>query len=248
MHGSKLSYRVWWLAIYQLTTNLKGVSSLKLHRDLGICQKSAWHLGHRIRRAWAVGAAGGQANFLGPVEVDETFVGGHQRRRHADKRRYWRERNERGEADSTTRYWGSMVAVAGVKDRRTNRISAAVVPNVERLTLQEFVTSRTDASATVYTDDAMAYRRLPRKHEAVVHSAGEYVREQAHTQGIESFWAMLKRGYMGTYHYWSMKHLQRYVAEFAGRHNSRPVDTEVQMGRIVRAMHRRHLSWARLTA
>ena len=248
MHGSKLSLGTWGMAVYLLTTNLKGVSSMKLHRDLGITQKTAWHLAHRIRRAWATGAAGGKAQFLGPVEVDETFVGGRQRSRHTDKRRYWRERNEMGDADGVTRYWGSMVAVAGVKDRRTNRISAAVVPNVERHTLHEFVNSRTDARATVYTDDAMAYRRLPRKHEAVRHNVGEYVRDQAHTNGIESFWAMLKRGYKGTYHRMSEKHLNRYVAEFAGRHNSRSQDTVVQMGRIVRGMHRRHLSYARLIA
>ena len=248
MHGSNLSLSKWGMAIYQMTTNLKGVSSMKLHRDLGIQRKTAWHLGHRIRRAYASGAAGGKANFLGPVEVDETFVGGRQRSRHADKRRYWRERGDEVDSEGRTRYWGSLVAVAGVKDRRTGRISAAVVPNIERHTLHEFVTSRTNKDATVYTDDAMAYRHLPRKHEAVNHRVGEYVREQAHTQGIESFWAMLKRGYKGTYHRMSEKHLHRYVAEFCGRHNSRSQDTVVQMGRIVRGMHRRHLSLKRLVA
>ena len=99
--------------------------------------------------------------------------------------------------DGVTRYWGSMVAVAGVKDRRTNRVSAVVVPNVERPTLQEFVTSRTDASATVYTDDAAGYRSLPRTHESVNHSDREYVRDEAHTNGIESFWASLKRSFKG---------------------------------------------------
>ncbi|MYF64458.1 MAG: IS1595 family transposase [Chloroflexi bacterium] len=248
MHASNLSYRVWWLAIYQLVTNLKGVSSMKLHRDLGISQRAAWHLAHKIRRAWAVGAAGGKANFIGPVEVDETFVGGRQRSRHSKQRRYWRERANEVDANGVTHYWGSMVAVAGVKDRRTNRISAAVIPNIERHTLHDFITERTDRSAMVYTDDAIAYRRLPRRREAVNHSAGEYVRGEVGTQGIESFWAMLKRGYKGTYYWWSEKHLHRYLAEFAGRHNNRPVDTEEQMRRMVRNMHRRHLSYARLVA
>ena len=248
MHGSHLSLRTWGMAIYLMATNLKGVSSLKLRRDLGVTQKTAWYLAHRIRRAWAVGAAGGQANFLGPVEVDETFVGGRQRNRHADKRRYWRDQAEKGREDDSMYYWGNMVAVAGVKDRRTNRISAAVIPNIERETLHEFIMSRTAETAMVYTDDASSYRRLPRKHEAVKHSAGQYVVDQAHTNGIESFWAMLKRGYKGTYHWMSEKHLNRYVAEFAGRHNSRSADTEVQMGRIVRNMHRRHLSYRRLIA
>ena len=125
-------------------------------------------------------------------------------------------------------------------------MSAAVVPNTGNVTLHGFVTARMDRHALVYTDDHASYRRLPRRREAVWHSAGEYVRDQAHTNGIESFWAMLKRGCKGTYHRMIEKHPQRYVAEFARMHNSRPHDTEVQMGRIVRGMHRRHLSYARL--
>ena len=244
MHGSPLPLSVWGMAIYQLTTNLRGVSSMKLHRDLGITQKTAWHLAHRIRRAWAVGAAGGKVQFIGPVEVDETFIGGRERNKHRSKR-------IRRSADEVGRFYESddgKTIVAGVKDRRTNRISAAVVPNTGRVTLHGFVTARTDRNAMVYSDDLGSYRSLPRRHESVRHKVGEYVRGQAHTNGIESFWAVLKRGYKGTYYQMSEKHLNRYVAEFAGRHNSRSVDTEVQMGRIVRGMHRRHLSYARLIA
>ena len=86
----------------------------------------------------------------------------------------------------------------------------------------------------MYTDDARAYSGLPRKHLAVKHSVGEYVNEQAHTNGIESFWAMLKRGHKGTYHKMSAKHLHRYVDEFSGRHNNRPMDTSDQMSNVVR--------------
>ena len=100
----------------------------------------------------------------------------------------------------------------------------------------------------MYTDDAYGYRGVPRKHEAVVHSTREYVRGDAHTNGIESFWAGLKRAHKGTYHWWSVKHLDRYVAEFAGRHNLRPYDTLDQMGMVVRRMHRRSLTYARLVA
>ena len=141
-----------------------------------------------------------------------------------------------------------MVAVAGAKDRLTNRVSAMVVPNVERDTLHEFVTSRTDETATVYTDDASAYHRLPRNHESVNHSDHEYVRDEVSTQGIESFWASLKRSFKGTYYHWSEKHLPRYLTEHCGRHNSRSEDTVEQMRRIVRGMHGRHLSYARLVA
>ena len=187
MHRSKLPLRTWGMAIYLMTTHLRGVSSMKLARDLGIRQGTAWHLAHRIRRAYAVGAAGGRAQFRGPVEADETFVGGSDRNRHWNKKR-WR----LGEGDGK-------VVVAGMKDRRTNRISAAVVPNTGHVALHNFVTSRTDESAVVYTDDHGSYRRLPRRHEAVRHSVGEYVRDRVHTNGIESFWATLKRGYKGTY-------------------------------------------------
>ncbi len=236
MHRSKLPLSTWGMAIYLMTTHLRGVSSMKLARDLGIRQRTAWHLAHRIRRAYAVGAAGGKAQFKGPVEVDETFIGGTERNKHWNKRLHI----AGGSIGKAT--------VAGVKDRRTNRVSAAVVQGTDRLTLHDFVVSRTDRRAEVYTDDHVSYYGLPRKHTAVRHSAGQYVKDQAHTNGIESFWATLKRGYKGTYFKMSEKHLHRYVAEFCGRHNSRSEDTEEQMKRVVRGMHRRHLSYKRLVA
>lgn len=248
MHASKLPLRKWGMAIYLMTTHLRGVSSMKLARDLGIRQSTAWHLAHRIRRAYAGGTAGGHANFFGPVEVDETFVGGRQSRRHGDKRHYWREQQGKVDSEGRTRYWGSMVAVVGAKDRRTNRITAELVPNVEHDTLREFVRSRTDITATIYTDDHPAYRRASRNHESVNHSEREYVRDEVHTNGIESFWASLKRSFKGAYYHWSEKHLPRYLMEHCGRHNSRSEDTLEQMRRIVRGMHRRHLSYARLVA
>ncbi len=246
MHRSKLPLRTWGMAIYLMVTHLRGISSMKLHRDLGVKQRTAWHLAHRIRRAYAVGAAGGRAQFKGPVEVDETAIGGLERNRHRNKRlSRWHEDPElRSIASGMT---GKLI-VAGVKDRCTNRISATVIPNTGARTLHGFVTSRTAEDAVVYTDDLGSYRNLPRKHESVRHNVGEYVRGQAHTNGIESFWATLKRGYKGTYFKMSEKHLQRYVAEFAGRHNSRSQDTEEQMRRLVRSMHRRHLSYRRLIA
>ena len=95
----------------------------------------------------------------------------------------------------------------------------------------------------VYTDDHGGYHGIHRRHETVKHSVGEYVREQAHTNGIESFWALMKRGYHGTYHHMSEKHLDRYVTEFAGRHNHRPYDTIDQMTHIVLGMDRKRLRY-----
>ena len=102
--------------------------------------------------------------------------------------------------------------------------------------------------ATVYTDDHKGYHGLPFEHEAVKHSISEYVRDQAHTNGIESFWAMLKRGYHGTYHHMSPKHLGRYVEEFAGRHNVRELNTVDQMGCLVRGMRGKRLPYKELIA
>ena len=112
----------------------------------------------------------------------------------------------------------------------TNQVKAEVVPDTGAKTLQAFVHNNTEDSTQVYTDESRSYLGLDRPHEAVKHSVGEYVREQASTNGMESFWSMLKRGHTGTYHKMSPKHLHRYVAEFEGRHNRRQFDTADQMG------------------
>ena len=125
-------------------------------------------------------------------------------------------------------------AVIGMKDRETNEVNAEVVEHTDKVTVQGFVTENTTEEATVYTDESRAYSGMPRKHFSVNHSVGEYVKEQAHTNGIESFWSMLKRGHKGTYHKMSSKHLHRYVDEFQGRHNNRPMDTDQQMADVVK--------------
>ena len=115
-------------------------------------------------------------------------------------------------------------AVVGAKDRKTNRVSAAVIDNTDQPTLHGFISANVEHGAKVYTDDHGGYEGLL-NHETVKHSVKQYVSGMAHTNGIESFWAMMKRGYHGTYHKMSRKHLGRYVDEFSGRHNirSRPV-------------------------
>ena len=231
LHRTHLPLSKWGIAFYLFATNLKGVSSMKLHRDLGITQKTAWYMAHRIRQMMENRDS---AKFGGPVEADETYIGGKEGNKHSDRKL----RQGRGAVGKA--------AVAGVIDRETNQVDAKVVERTDGPTLREFVHERTEPTATVYTDEAAAYRRLNRHHEAVAHGAGEYVREQAHTNGMESFWSMLKRGYVGTYHHFSAKHLDRYVTEFEGRHNRRPLDTSEQMGIMAQNAAGRQLPYSEL--
>ena len=230
MQDSKLSLSEWALAFYLYTTSLKGVSSMKLHRDLEIRQPSAWYLAHRIRETWKDELA----KFAGPVEADETYIGGKEANKHADKKLH----AGRGTVGKT--------AVAGIKDRKSNKVKTKVVDSVDAPTLQGFVHEGTERDARVYTDEAAAYNGLRRSHETIRHSVGEYVRDMAHTNGIESYWAMLKRGHDGVYHHFSVQHLDRYIVEFAERHNNRPMDTADQMALLVKKSVGKHLPYAEL--
>ena len=232
MHGSKLPLSTWAMAYFIFTTNLKGVSSMKIHRDLGVTQKTAWHLAHRIRETWE----DQPVKFEGPVEADESYFGGKEINKHANKK----SKSGRGTVGKAP--------VVGLKDRATGKVKAQAVKSTDRITVQSFVLDNTDVQATVYSDDAVQYRGIPRKHESVAHSVKEYVREKASTNGIESHWAMMKRGYEGVYHHWSEKHLDRYVTEFEGRHNSRPLDTSEQMSKMVTGSVGKRLKYQDLIA
>ena len=160
LEASNLGFQVWVVAIYLLSTNLKGVSSMKLHRDLNITQRSAWFLAHRLRKTWGTD----EFLFAGPVEVDESYIGGKRRNMPKSKREALEGRGPVGKA-----------AVAGAEDRATNKVSAQVVGATDADTLQKFVSSRVEKGARIYTDDHRSYEGLPFPHESVKHSVGEYV-------------------------------------------------------------------------
>ena len=217
MEGSKLGFHVWMIATYLLTTSLKSVSSMKLHRDLNINQRSAWFLAHRLRVA--LGDKGGV--FSGPVEVDETYMGDKMKNMHGKQRREARQKLDLGKT-----------IVAGARDRATGAVRTQAIEAADKETLGAFIGTHAAPGATIYTDEARAYSGMSNR-ESVNHSKGEYVRDDGvSTNGIESFWSMLKRGHVGTFHKISPKHMDRYVGEFAARHNLRERDTIDIMGAV----------------
>jgi hypothetical protein len=233
MAGSKIGYQDWIVAAFLVMTSLKSVASMQLHRDLGITQKSAWFLAHRLRAALCEDAE----LCCGPVEVDETYMGGKRQNMSNAKRKQLADTG-RGPVGKT--------AVVGAKDRETNPVAAKVVEATDADTLQGFVQEHADCEATVYTDDATAYAALPFDHDSVKHSLQQSVKGDVHTNGIESLWSLLKRAHTGTFHRLSPKHLDRYVQEFAGRHNRRELDTINQINSVRRGMEGKRLTYKAL--
>ena len=229
MHASKLGAQTWLLAIFLIVANPKGRSSVQLAADLGVTQKTAWHLAHRIRQALA---EGGLPGFDGPVEADETYIGGKARNRHAHK------------ADP------GKTAVIGVKDRRTGTVAATPVHEVTTATATAMVAATTRQGAEVYTDGSRIYDPLAAmgfNHARVIHGLGEYVRGSVSTNGVENYWSLLKRTYIGTYHYMSDDHLHRYIEEHSFRYNRRNRHVIDKMSEAAAAMEGRSLTYRELT-
>ena len=209
MQSSKIGVKEWLLAMYFMTVAKKGVSSCQLARQIGIRQATAWFLCQRIREAW------NQGRFIldGEIEMDETYIGGKEKNKHRNKKL----KAGRGAVGKTP--------VVGLRQRK-GKIYAVVSATPSKEVLHEIIDERVCPTSTLYTDEHRGYLGANVKsHVAVKHSAGEYVRGQASTNGVESFWALLKRGYHGTYHKMSVDHLPRYLNEFANRQNALSLST-----------------------
>lgn len=230
LEQSKVSLRKWAIAIYLEATSLKGVASMKLHRDLKVTQKTAWFMLHRIRESWAHDRS---EMFDGPVEADETFFGGKMKNMSLKKRKAMRD------------MWSAnKTMVIGVLNRPDKKITARVAPGFGVRKIQDTVRANVKPGSVLYTDEAPSYKHLHEfQHESVKHTDFEYVRGSVHTNSIESFWATMKRAYVGTFHHLSAKHLWRYVNEFVGRYNIRDEDTIDQMKSIAKGLPGRRLTY-----
>lgn len=210
-HKSDTSLRSWFYAIYLMSSTRCGISAKQLQRELGVTYKTAWRMFKQIRTL-----LGENPMLKGEVELDETYMGGKAINMHQSKRA---QLHGRGTADKTP--------VFGAVERKGD-VKAVVVPNTDQATLIPQVVENVEPNTTVYTDEMSAYNPLTKngyKHEIVNHSINEYARGIVHTNTIEGFWSLVKRGIGGVYHHVSPEYLQSYVNEYSFRYNHRKSET-----------------------
>ena len=210
--SSHVKLPLWFQAAHLLCSSKNGMSAHQIHRILGVTYKTAWFMCHRLREAMREGhfsdMLGGKNQV---VEADETYIGGKEKNKHANKRL----RRGRGAV-------GKEAAFSLVE--RGGRVRSFHVPKVTAKTLRPILKTQIDKGSQVMTDEAKVYAKIEKGfagHETVSHSIGEYVRGDAHTNTVENYFSILKRGITGTYHHVSQQHLRRYLAEFDFRHNER---------------------------
>lgn len=226
--NSKISLRVWFAAIYLGSAHKKGISSLQLSRDLGITQKTAWFVLHRVREMLKNKSP---LVLKNTVEIDETYVGGKNKNRHWDKK--VKQSQGRAAKDKTP--------VVGLLER-DGEVIAFVVKDTEARTIIPIMQVKVDKGATIVTDAYRSYAGLGKdfRHVVVKGADGKYVLDnEFHTNNIEGFWGLLKRGIFGIYHFVSEKHLQRYCDEFGYRYNTRALKDAERFDKILTHTHGR---------
>ena len=231
-HSRVRDVRKWIFASYLLLTSRKGISALQLKHELKVSYPTAWYMLHRLRLA-----CGSKMEALrGVVEVDEVYLGGKDENKHESKKLH-----RKGKAEKQI--------VLGLRERGGKTI-AMPIEHADKETLHGAVHKHVRPGATICTDENPSYRGVAHRHKTVNHSAKEFVNDMAHTNGIESVWAVLKRGFNGTYHNWSKKHCHQYVNEFAFRLNEGNVerDTQDRLDDLFRAMSGKTITYEELTA
>ena len=233
MHGTRTPLQNWMVAIYYVMTARKGISAMQLSKEISVQYKTAWYMLHRIREA----SGDSDAVLSGIVEMDEVFVGGREGAKHKSKKL----NAGRGPVGKTP--------VMGIRERGGKTV-AKPVDSANMKTANEFASDKVEEGSTVYTDDSVIYGKLPFAHDFVNHSAGQYVKGDCHTNGMESVWAVFKRSLHGTWHHVSVKHLPRYVNEATMRLNGGNVrrDTINRMEDLARNMKGRRIRYKELVA
>lgn len=239
--GSKIKLQKWFVAIWLVTSHKKGISSVQLGKDVGVTQKTAWFMLHRIRQCYGI-ENDGELGGGGGVEMDETYIGGKSKSKTVRQRVKLRKEREAGKTiknDKATVFGmverGGRAIARHVKDASANSIHPIVIKHIPH------------EGTFIYTDEFNMYKRLGERYEhyQVRHGIHEYVRDHAHTNTIEGFWSILKRGIYGVYHFVSDKHLQRYLDEFTFRYNTRQL-TEAQRINVLLANTQRRLTYKAL--
>jgi transposase-like protein len=238
MEDSPIGLDKWLMAMWQIVNSKNGISSYEVHRAIGVTQKTAWFLDHRIRFALGIGQG---EKMTGHVEADETFIGGKARNMHASKRA--KKITGTGGKDKT--------AVMGIlersKDGKHSTVRTTVVPNRKKSALQAELRKHVEAGSAIYTDALQSYKGLDEFEHAVVDHAVQYVDGKVHTNGMENFWSLLKRGINGTYVSVEPFHLFRYLDEQVYRFNNRKLTDGERFSIAVDGIVGKRLTWDALT-